>query len=337
MLLVSPVKTGLASDADNYRENQPVAGSQAAPAAPIFTWGDHNGSNWMTPVKDQLGCKCASVFAIIGMYEARYRILAGDPERPVDLSEQYAISCSANDCGGCYVNATLTYFQTDGGVDEACFPYVAYKDACASACADWSSRLYYADTSIVYSTLSESEIETEIMTNGPVMAIMDGYEDFMSYSGGVYSHQTGALAGSQLVVLYGWGIDGSTPYWLGKNSWGTGWGEVGPDGQGGWFRILKGVNESNIEFRTYTITPILRPSCCIGVTGNIDDDAGDLVDIGDLTALISFLYIPPNPEPFCLKEANIDGDLGDLVDIGDLTALISYLYIPPNPPPAFCH
>jgi hypothetical protein len=80
----------------------------------------------------------------------------------------------------------------------------------------------------------------------------------------------------------------------------------------------------------------IRVTCCTGFTGNVDGDDGELVDIGDLTALISFLYIPPNPEPLCIQEANIDGDSGGLVDIGDLTALISYLYIPPNPEPAPC-
>jgi hypothetical protein len=76
--------------------------------------------------------------------------------------------------------------------------------------------------------------------------------------------------------------------------------------------------------------------CCVAMRGNVDSDPDNIVDIGDLTALIGFLYIPPNPEPICLTEANIDGDLDRLVDIGDLTALISYLYIPPNPQPAPC-
>jgi hypothetical protein len=77
-------------------------------------------------------------------------------------------------------------------------------------------------------------------------------------------------------------------------------------------------------------------TCCIDLTGNLDGDASDIVDIGDLTALIAYLYIPPNPAPPCMEEANIDGDTGGLVDIADLTALISYLYIPPNPEPAPC-
>jgi hypothetical protein len=37
-----------------------------------------------------------------------------------------------------------------------------------------------------------------------------------------------------------------------------------------------------------------------------------------------------------MQEANVDGDGEGVVDIGDLTALIAYLYISPNPPPAFC-
>jgi hypothetical protein len=76
--------------------------------------------------------------------------------------------------------------------------------------------------------------------------------------------------------------------------------------------------------------------CCVGLRGNVDFDPGNIVDIGDLTALISYLYIPPNPVPDCPQEANIDGDNEGLIDIGDLTALISYLYIPPNPLPASC-
>jgi hypothetical protein len=85
-----------------------------------------------------------------------------------------------------------------------------------------------------------------------------------------------------------------------------------------------------------TFAAYIVSSCCAGMSGNVDGDSEELIDIGDLTALIRYLYIPPNPEPPCMPEANVDGDAGRLVDIGDLTALISYLYIPPNPVPAEC-
>jgi hypothetical protein len=77
-------------------------------------------------------------------------------------------------------------------------------------------------------------------------------------------------------------------------------------------------------------------TCCIGYAGNVDGDPAGLVDIGDLTALIAYLYVPPNPTPACMESANVDDSPDGVVDIGDLTALIMYLYIPPNPKPRIC-
>jgi hypothetical protein len=75
--------------------------------------------------------------------------------------------------------------------------------------------------------------------------------------------------------------------------------------------------------------------CCTVVSGNVDADAVGLVDIGDLTRLIDYLYISTEVLA-CPKSGNVDGDLEGLVDIGDLTGLITYLYVPPNTPPAAC-
>jgi hypothetical protein len=74
---------------------------------------------------------------------------------------------------------------------------------------------------------------------------------------------------------------------------------------------------------TCTSTP-----CCNGLSGNIDCDQTDLVDISDLSRLIDYLYISFQPL-CCASEANVDVDPG--VDIGDLSRLIDYLYITFNP------
>ena len=71
--------------------------------------------------------------------------------------------------------------------------------------------------------------------------------------------------------------------------------------------------------------------CCINLTGNIDNDPEDLVDLGDLTKLIDYLFISFT-EPDCILEANTDGDLEGLVDLSDLTKLIDYLFISLTPP-----
>ena len=72
-------------------------------------------------------------------------------------------------------------------------------------------------------------------------------------------------------------------------------------------------------------------SCCVGLTGNVDNDPADIVDIGDLTRLIDYLFITYE-EPECMEEANANGDPEGIIDIGDLTSLIDYLFISYTPP-----
>ncbi|HUV29614.1 MAG TPA: prenyltransferase/squalene oxidase repeat-containing protein [Acidobacteriota bacterium] len=108
-----------------------------------------------------------------------------------------------------------------------------------------------------------------------------------------------------------------------------------PDGS--WRPDLWGDNILTTTWALLTLEKdYLTPSCCIGLTGNIDCDPAEVVDIGDLTALIRYLFIPPIPTLCCPEEANVDGDLEGIIDIGDLTALIAYLFISPNPDPAPC-
>jgi hypothetical protein len=66
--------------------------------------------------------------------------------------------------------------------------------------------------------------------------------------------------------------------------------------------------------------------CCVGMSGNVDGDPSEIIDIGDITALIDYLFIS-FAVPECLAEANVDGDLSGVIDIGDVTALIDYLFI----------
>jgi len=67
------------------------------------------------------------------------------------------------------------------------------------------------------------------------------YQDFETYTSGVYIHTTGSYLGGHAVKIIGWGMSGTTPYWTVANSWNTDWGEKG------FFRIIRGVNECGIE------------------------------------------------------------------------------------------
>ena len=65
--------------------------------------------------------------------------------------------------------------------------------------------------------------------------------------------------------------------------------------------------------------------CCTGMTGNVDMDPGDNVDIADLTFMIDHLFGPNFPALPCFEEANVDQMGG--VDIADQTRLIDHLFI----------
>ena len=67
-----------------------------------------------------------------------------------------------------------------------------------------------------------------------------------SYSGGIYEYQSGSFLGYHAAVVVGWNDD--EEYLIGKNSWGTGWGEDG------YFRIaysMVGDPKINFGYQSY--------------------------------------------------------------------------------------
>jgi len=64
---------------------------------------------------------------------------------------------------------------------------------------------------------------------------------------------------------------------------------------------------------------------CIGLTGNVDGDAYDAVNIADLSDLISYLFLGMGSVA-CPVEANVDGDPEGLLTVSDLNILVTYLF-----------
>jgi cathepsin B len=90
---------------------------------------------------------------------------------------------------------------------------------------------------------------SEIYANGPMETAFDVYNDFFSYSSGVYQHVYGGYAGGHAVKILGWGTENGVDYWLCANSWGTSW------GIDGFFKIKQG--DCNIDSTVYACTPNL--------------------------------------------------------------------------------
>lgn len=72
--------------------------------------------------------------------------------------------------------------------------------------------------------------------------------------------------------------------------------------------------------------------CCAGFRGNVNADEEDLLNIADLTYLVSYLFgSPAGPEPGCPDEGNVDGLAS--INIADLTYLVQYLFGGGSQPP----
>ncbi len=78
------------------------------------------------------------------------------------------------------------------------------------------------------------------------------------------------------------------------------------------------------------------PVCCLGIRGNIDGDASDILDIVDLVYFIDYSFgIPTGPAPVCFEEADVDAS-GEL-DIADIIHVVNYMFsIEGNVPPHNC-
>jgi len=244
----------------------PRAGIEKIEAAQLpsyFSWGNYNGHDWMTSVKDQGHCGCCWGFATAGAFEARERIRLNQYDWPIDVSEQNMVSCWKGDCEGWQMESVLNHFKYDGCPDEACFPYVSgtgYVPPCNNRCTDWLSHAYFVGNWGRYNSPNVSVIKNEIQNHGPVVVRMEVYDDFRTYQGGVYVHAIGDSSEGHVVVFYGW--DDANNCWFGKNSWGTDidWGETGPDGTKGWFRIRMGMDEVGCEDFMWYLDPAQQPA-----------------------------------------------------------------------------
>jgi hypothetical protein len=64
----------------------------------------------------------------------------------------------------------------------------------------------------------------------------------------------------------------------------------------------------------------------------VDGDAGDLINVSDMTYLIAFLFSGGAPPP-CFEEGDMNAD--EVINITDMTYLIAYLFSG-GPAPAAC-
>ena len=71
-------------------------------------------------------------------------------------------------------------------------------------------------------------MKAEIHERGPISCGLRSTPKFVSYTGGIFSEPTTSTIPTHEISVVGWGkTEGGEEYWIGRNSWGTYWGELG--------------------------------------------------------------------------------------------------------------
>lgn len=225
---------------------------------------------WVSGVRDQGNCAASWAFSTTALSADRLSIESRGAFKDT-LSPQHLLSCNVrgqNGCTGGSLDRAWWFLRKRGVTTEQCYPYSSglndQKGRCLLTRTDTSgtcpSRIPFRYESIYQATppyrlkADEYDIMAEIYNNGPVQATFKVKEDFFMYSSGVYRYSKvvpDSLARDDerrqyhSVRIIGWGVDRQSgrdiKYWLCANSWGENWGE------NGFFKILRGVNECDIE------------------------------------------------------------------------------------------
>eukprot|EP01106_Pelomyxa_sp_JSP_P003880 TRINITY_DN158_c0_g1_i18.p1 TRINITY_DN158_c0_g1~~TRINITY_DN158_c0_g1_i18.p1 ORF type:complete len:226 (+),score=61.89 TRINITY_DN158_c0_g1_i18:332-1009(+) len=215
----------------------------------------------MNQIRDQSDCGSCWAFGAVEAMSDRQCIARGKDLR---MSAEDMNSChsACGDCNGGYPACAWNVFVATGIVTEDCYPYslpgcdhhianstnpcpsVGYptppcKSSCTVSGQTWTK--YFGASAATAS--GEAAMMNEIEANGPVETAFSVYEDFLTYTSGIYKHVSGKYDGGHAVKIIGWGVEATTntKYWIVANSWNTNWGEKG------FFRIVKGTNECGIE------------------------------------------------------------------------------------------
>jgi cysteine peptidase B len=187
---------------------------------------DWRSKGAVTYVKNQGQCGSCWSFSTTGNIEGQW-FLAGN--KLVALSEQEFVSCDTIDSGcngGLMDNAFTWVVQSRGGwvTLESAYPYVSGAGQ-VPACSISGKPKVAQITGHQDFQNSESAMATALSTNGPISIGVDA-SSWQTYSGGILTDCTSTQV-DHGVLLVGYDLSYSTPYWIIKNSWGPSWGEQG--------------------------------------------------------------------------------------------------------------
>uniref|UniRef100_UPI00398E9214 cathepsin L-like n=1 Tax=Pristiophorus japonicus TaxID=55135 RepID=UPI00398E9214 len=192
-------------------------------------WRKHGA---VTGVKNQRKCGSCWAFGTVANIESMWYIRH---KKLVVLSEQELLDCDTWDhaCKGGYTyNAFRAIISLGGVMRERDYTYTATKGRCSFKRTKVMAQI------VSYRNLRphEQEMKAWLARNGPITVTINGVA-LKGYRRGIIRPTFSECRPNKMthvVLIVGYGVVRSHPYWIIKNSWGANWGEQG------YFRIYRG-------------------------------------------------------------------------------------------------
>jgi cathepsin X len=221
-----------------------------------FTWQNNNGINYLSFNRNQhLPIYCGSCWAhgTTSSVADRINILRKNQFPQMAISVQVLINCYAGgSCNGGNPLDVYAFGKKEGLPEETCQNYDARnpkefecsdiqrcKD-CFGPSPDNMTAVDPTCKAVAPGTYPNWKIsqygrvqgaanmKAEIYARGPISCGIYVTPEFEDYQGGIYSQKTVLTPINHEVAIVGWGksLQGEE-FWIGRNSWGTYWGDYG--------------------------------------------------------------------------------------------------------------
>jgi cathepsin X len=222
-------------------------------------WRNYNGTNYLSWSKNQhIPVYCGSCWSqgTTSALADRFNILNwltnGETDAPqVALSAQAIVNCEAGgSCNGGQPASVYRFAKSHGIPHASCEQYIAHNiDKSSDVCSDfnvcrdcsgpppaandtgfdhcWAIDYKKYHVSGYRSVSGATNMKKELATYGPIgcgISVTDKFED---YKGGIYEENKWFPMINHEISVVGYGVEDGTEYWIGRNSWGTYWGEYG--------------------------------------------------------------------------------------------------------------
>lgn len=233
-----------------------------------WDWSNINGQSYLpSGVINQGQCGSCYIVSVMQMLESRLKIQTnGAFDRRI--SAQFPLSCNfyTEGCIGGYATLVARFISEFGVPLDDCVPYEANDAYCDLSCSKnstWIGIDSYGYLGGYHGASTEELMLKELRARGPFVVSIEPTLDFSYYTKGIFqskplrpnghvSMMDMGVSWEQVdhsLVVVGWGEEDGVKYWKIANSWGEDWGEDG------FFRILRGVDDSSVESNAQVASP----------------------------------------------------------------------------------